>query len=161
VRKRERERERVPGSGSVGEADDVRVEHQRCPAFVVCVSCFKQETRTPKSGKSVFGAWTANRQVLTGGWFRILGFGCWVSGLGFRVSGVGFSVSCYGLRVSSFLFRVSGCGLPIADFAWSACTTEDPSWGYPVPVFGAVCPFWTTFAEKCPSFPQNLSRIDF
>ena len=39
--------------------------------------------------------------------------------------------------------------------------TKGPSWGYPVPVLGAVCPPLSTFGKKCPRLPKNLVKLTF
>ena len=40
-------------------------------------------------------------------------------------------------------------------------STKGPSWGYPVPVLGAVCPLLSTFGKKCPRLPKNLIKLTF
>ena len=40
-------------------------------------------------------------------------------------------------------------------------STKGPSWGYPVPVLGAVCPLLSTCGKKCPRLPKNLVTLTF
>ena len=40
-------------------------------------------------------------------------------------------------------------------------STKGPSWGYSVPVLGAVCPLLSTCGKKCPRLPKNLVKLTF